>query len=47
MGLFGRGDAGGEEVGFEGGVGGRGAGGDEEGERQDALFGDFLLDFWQ
>ena len=38
-------DAGGKESGFEVSVGGCGAGGEEEGEREDPLFGDFLLDF--
>lgn len=38
-------EAGGEEFGFEVGVGGCGAGGEEEGEGEDAFFGDFLLDF--
>ena len=43
--LFGGVNAGGKKFGFEVSVGGCGAGGEEQGEGEDALFGDFLLDF--
>ena len=43
--LGGGAEAGGEEFGFEVSVGGCGAGGEEEGEGEDAFFGNLLLDF--